>query len=201
MDATTIAPHCTGIMVADRMATLARTLAGIFAEKTIVDYRRPVAPYHRLAPGVHLGFEPTGTVEIETRPKDDFTRSPDACLDTLVVDYRKPSRWLTIEAEFGWPELAGAQQFHVGVYARPDRTVTCRVALRIPAGGEAREDFEDVVLCELALAPDRRSAHGRGRLGLPPRPEPPSRPPKLLVFFDARDDLHLPLDYLTAYFA
>jgi hypothetical protein len=183
------------------MPTLARILTRIFAEKTLVELRRDVAPYHQLAPGVHLGFEPSGLVGLETRPKDDFTRSPDACLNTLVVDYRGPSRWLTIEAEFGWPELAGARQFQIGLHARPDRDVTCRVVLRIPRGGEDSEDFEDVVLCELALARERRSAHGRGNLGLLPLGAPPARPPKLLVFFDAGDDLHMAIDSLTAYFA
>jgi hypothetical protein len=183
------------------MAPLARILTRIFAEPTLVELRRDVAPYHQLAPGVHLGFEPSGRVELETRPKDDFTRSPDACLDTLVVHYRRPSRWLTIEAEFGWPELAGATQFQIGLYARPDRSVICRVVLRIPTGGEDSQDFEDVDLCELTLAREGRSAHGRASLGLQPPAEPPSRPPKLLVFFDASDDLHLAIDYLTAYVA
>ena len=183
------------------MATLNRKLTQIFAEKTLVELRRHVAPYHQLAPGVHLGFEPSGRVEIEMRPKDDFTRSPDACLNALRVDYRGPSRWLTIEAEFEWPELADAQQFQIGIYARPDRDVTCRVVLRIPRGGEDSQDFEDIALCELALAREGRSAHGRGSLGLELPAEPSSRPPKLLVFFDASDDLCLAIDYLTAYFA
>jgi hypothetical protein len=188
-------------MAADHMATLAATLTRLFAEKTLVARRCQVAPYHQVAEGVTLGFEPSARVELETRPKDDFTRSPDACLVTQVVHYRGPSRWLTVEAELDRSELAGARRFQVGLYARPDRDVTCRVVLRIPTGGEDNKDFTDIALCELVLAVEGRSAHGQGTLEEPVPGEAASRPPKLLVFFDPTADLHLVLDYLTAYFA
>jgi len=183
------------------MTTLAQTLARLFAEKTLVTFRRPMAPYDTLAPGVRLGFEPSARVEVETRPKDDFTRSPDQSLVTVAVDCRGPSRWLTLEAEFDWEELAGTEQFQVGLYARPDRTVSCRAVLRLPGAAENGEDFEDVTLCELELTREGRSAHGQGRFGVEfPAAARPSGPPKLLIFFGTGDDLHVDIDYLIAYF-
>ena len=151
---------------------------------------------------MHLGFEPSGRVELETRPKDDFTRSPDACLDTLVVDYRGPSRWLTIEAEFGWPELAGAHQFQIGLYARPDRDVTCRVVLRIPSGRRGQPGLRG-----------RRPLRARARPGRGVRPTAggawachrrPSRRldrPSSSSSSTPVTTSHLAIDYLTAYFA
>jgi hypothetical protein len=133
------------------------------------------------------------------RPKDDFSRSPDQCLNTLVLDYQGTSRWLTIEAVLDWAELSGAGQYQIGLYGRPDRLLNCRVVLRVPRGEDATEDFR---CCDLVLSPEGRSAHGRGQLRqLDLNTLNQGGQPKLLFFFDTNADLHLELDYLTAWFA
>ena len=133
------------------------------------------------------------------RPKDDFSRSPDRCLNTVILDYKGPSRWFTIEVPVSRDELSGAGQYQVGLYGRPDRELHCRVVLRVPQDETTAEDFR---CCDLVLAPEGRSAHGRGQLNRPGKGIPDhGHQPKLLFFFDANQDLHLELDYLTAYFA
>jgi glycosyltransferase involved in cell wall biosynthesis len=177
---------------------LAHRLVGLFTEKLLVGVRRTVTAYEDLAPGVHLGFETTAAVQLEMRPKTDFSRSPDACLNTLVLDYRGPSRWLTIESAVPWAEVAGARQFQVEIHGRARRSLGCRVVLRLPKNDEA---FEDATLCDLTLGPDGRPAHGRGSLPIaPPVPRPDGTEPKLLFFFAAAADIHLELDFLNAYF-
>jgi hypothetical protein len=178
---------------------VAQCLTGLFSEQVLVGVRQAVVPYRDVVPRVHLGFEDSARVTFEMHPKEDFSRSPDKCLNTVVLDYRGPSRWFTIEAPVSWAELGGAGQYQVGIYGRPNRELHCRVVLRVPQGDGANEDFR---CCDLVLAPEGRPAHGRGQLKrLDMNTADAGRQPKLLFFFDANQDLHLELDYLTAYFA
>jgi glycosyltransferase involved in cell wall biosynthesis len=179
---------------------LRQRLVRLFGEKLLVGVRRTATAYEDLAPGVHLGFEPSAAVAVEMRPKEDFSRSPEACLNTLRFDYRGPSRWLTIESVVPWTELAGARHYQVGVHGRAQRTLACRVVLRLPSGDDG---FEDTTLCDLSLVPEGRPAHGRGSLpgtlSVHARGRA-STTPKLLFFFDAGADVHFELDFLNAYF-
>ncbi|MDH3979732.1 MAG: glycosyltransferase [Gammaproteobacteria bacterium] len=180
-------------------ASLAQSLVGLFSEQVLVGVRRTVEPYSNVVPRVHLGFEDTAAVALEMRPKEDFSRSPDRCLNTAVLDYRGASRWFTIEAPVSWAELEGAGQYQVGLYGRPNRLLNCRVVLRVPNGDGTTEDFR---CCDLVLTPEGRSAHGRGQLKrLDMSTLDQGRQPEMLFFFDTNSDLHLELDYMTAYFA
>ena len=179
--------------------SLAQSLTGLFSEQLLVGVRQTAVPYRDVVPRVHLGFEASATVAFEMRPKDDFSRSPDQCLNMVVLDYHGPSRWLTIGAALSWAELSGAEHYQIGLYGRTNRLLHCRVMLRVTRGNGATEDS---CLCNLVLSPEERSVHGHGQFK---RPEPntldQSGQPRVLFCFDANTDLHLELDYLTAYFA
>ena len=186
------------VQTTDRIS-LAQSLTGLFSEQLLVGVQQTAVPYLNVVPNVHLGFEASATVAFEMRPKDDFSRSPDQCLNTVVLDYQGPSRWLTIGAALSWAELSGAEHYQIGLYGRPNRLLHCRIVLRVQHGDGANQDF---CLCNLELSPEGRSAHGRGQLKrLEPNTLDQSGQPKVLFCFDANTDLHLELDYLTAYFA
>jgi len=191
--------HNENLVQTTNRISLAQSLAGLFSEQVLVGVRQTVVPYLDVVPRVFLGFEASATVALEMRPKDDFSRSPDQCLNTVVLDYQGPSRWLTIGAALSWAELCGAEHYQICLYGRPNWLLHCRVVLRVPNGDGTTEDS---CLSDLVLSPEVHSAHGRGQFNrLEPNTLDQNGQPKLLFFFDANTDLHLELDYMTAYFA
>lgn len=178
---------------------LNHALTEFFAERVPVAVRTAILPYRDIVSRVQLGFESSATVELEMRPKDDFTRSPDQCLNTIILDYRGQSRWLTIEVSMDWAELQLVDRYQVGIYARPNRPVGCRVALRIQRNDGTFKDFS---ICKLVLAPSDRAAHSHGHFQPPVADEFGSQSqPKLMFFMDSDADLQLVVDYLRVYFA
>jgi hypothetical protein len=151
--------HAGDLVEATHTPSLARNLMSLFSEKVLVGVRRTVVPYHDVVPRVQLGFEPAATVELEMRPKDDFSRSPDQCLNTLVLDYQgQVMADHRVCLHLGG--TIGVERYQVGI-ARPDRPLRCRVVLRI----RMARRVPGFPLCNWRS--QRGARHGRGRLGLP----------------------------------
>ena len=148
---------------------------------------------------MQIGFEPSATVHLTVQPKDDFGRSPDNCLNAIVLNFSGSSRWLTLEFPLSWEEFRNAHRFQLGVYAQSDRPVVGEAVLRLPGpdGDTVDHRFADFLLADTA-----RSAHQRGEFVLPDlsRVDANQRP-KLILFFDTKANLTLRIDYLTVYFA
>jgi hypothetical protein len=158
-----------------------------------------IDPHSDIIPGAQVGCEPTANVSLAVYPKQDFSRSPDGCLNTLSLRFSGPSRWFTVELEVGWEEFRFATQYQLGMYLQPDRDLDGRVALRLPlkAGGTVDHGFST-----FRLRTVERSHHRSGPLDMSNLEETdPNRRPKLIFFFDSSADLALRIDYLTLYFA
>jgi hypothetical protein len=174
-------------------------LTGFFCQPIPVRLRQEVEPYKQLAPGVHIGFEKGADVHLTVEPKIDHSVSPEACLNTVRLSYSGASQFFTLEAFGSWSDLSGMQRYQLGVYAMPDRTVSCRAVLRLPRKGG---DFVDQQFSAFELRPDERACNPSGPLLLPEDLEVDrDRKPQLLIFFDTRHDLEVRLDYINLYFA
>ena len=182
-----------------RPAARETALATLFSEPMVAASEQAVKPYSEIVPGVQIGFETTARVLVTVQPKQDFSRSPDSCLNVLTISFSGTSRWLTLEVALDWEQLRDAGQYQFGLYAQPDRTVIGKAVLRFArkAGGVIDHRF-----AELRLSETGRSCHRRGPLRLPDLSEADKdRRPRLLFFFDSKSDLTLRVDYLTIYFS
>lgn len=174
-------------------------LTGFFCQPMAGRLREPVERYRPLSPGVHLGFETSAEVRLTVEPKTDHTLSPETCLNTLRLSYSGASRFLSLEAYGSWADFSGAQRYQLGVYAVPDRRVSCRAVLRLPKKGGG---FVDQQFSSFELHPNERARNPSGPLLLPEELEMDrERKPQLLIFFDTQSDLELRLDYINLYFA
>jgi hypothetical protein len=173
-------------------------LIGFFSQPITARVPQPVRPYTPLSTGVHLGFEEGANVQLSVEPKLDHSLSPEACLNTVTLRYGGGSRYLSLEAYCSWLDFAGAQRYQLGIYAEPDRVVSCQAVLRLPQkGGEF-----DVPLSTFDLRPDDRACNPSGSLRLPDDREiDRERYPLLLLLFDTERDLQIRLDYINIYFA
>jgi hypothetical protein len=191
---------------------LHRDILGSSGEKATLDARilqlfsrdhatgaRALKPYEYVVPGVQIGFEAGAAVTFEAKPKLDFSRSPDQCPSTVLLDFHGSSNWLTLEIDFDWPEIGDAREFQLGLYATANRAVSCRAVVRLPLGGAKYTDHQFV---NFNLPAGARAANRHGPLNVENWSEVPRDvAPRLLLFFDTASDLHLQLDYLTVYFS
>jgi glycosyltransferase involved in cell wall biosynthesis len=191
--------HMTMLQSQGRTVPHETALGVLFSEPMLAASEVAVKAYSDIVPGVQIGFEPTGSVLITLQPKQDFSRSPDSCLNMLSMSFSGTSRWLTLELALGWEQLRDSTRYQFGLYAQPDRPVTGKAVLRLPrkAGGTFDHRF-----AELRLSETGRSCHRSGALRLPDLSETdPERRPRLLFFFDSKANLTLRVDYLTLYFS
>jgi glycosyltransferase involved in cell wall biosynthesis len=194
-----ISLHMSMLRSQARPAARETALSTLLSEPMIAASEQAVKPYSAIVPGVQIGFEPTGKVLITVQPKQEFSRSPDSCLNVLTISFSGTSRWLTLEVALDWEQLQDASQYQFGLYAQPDRTVIGKAVLRFArkAGGVIDHRF-----AELHLSETGRSCHRRGALRLPDLSEADKdRQPRLLFFFDSKSDVTLRVDYLTIYFS
>jgi glycosyltransferase involved in cell wall biosynthesis len=180
-------------------ATRETALAALFSEPMVAASEQSVTPYSQIIPGVQIGFEPTAKVFVTVQPKQEFSRSPDTCLNTLTINFTGTSRWLTLEVVLSWGQLQAADRYQFGLYAQPNRTAVGKAVLRFARKGGGMIDHR---FAELRLSSSDRSCHRRGALRLPDLSEADKdMPPKLLFFLDSKSDLTLRVDYLTVYFS
>jgi hypothetical protein len=177
--------------------SLIKSLTNLFADP-IATTEGKVAPYASIQPGVEVGFESTATVRLRSIPKENFRDSPDSCLNTLFLDFKEPSQWLTLEVGFSWEEIQGAKSYQLGLYGLANRPVTLRAALRFPRQGGQSSDHMFAV-CSLPRGERALNASGALEITFPIDADR-GRQPKLLLALDTSGDLNLRLDYLTAYF-
>jgi len=176
-----------------------RALATLFSRPMLDPSETAVKAYSDIAPGVQIGFEPSGSATLAVEPRRDFSHSPAHCLNTFTLRYSGKSRWFTLELALDWEELRNVDRYQIGLYVRADREAPGHVVLRLPriAGGAV-----DHRLADFRLAPEERSCHCSGPLAWRGLSDPDAkRRPKLIFFFDPASNLALKFDYLTAYFA
>jgi hypothetical protein len=171
-------------------------LSHLFAQP--LDVTGEVAPYTSIQPGVQLGFEPSGKVDIVAKAKTSFGDSPDSCSNTLLLRFRAPSRWLTVETLFGWEEIDETRSYQLGFYGTANRALTVRASLRIPRKQGGSSDFL-IGTGHLPMGEKAVSISGDFEIEDPESIDR-NRDPKLLLALDTVGDLDLRLDYLTAYF-
>jgi peptidoglycan/xylan/chitin deacetylase (PgdA/CDA1 family) len=187
------------LSIASASTKIQTTLLGLFNAPVTNKESQRVEPYQKLAPGVLIGFERDATVNLTVEPKLDQTVSPPECLNTLNLDYSGTSRFLTLEADAVWSEIAIAERYQLTVCAEPDRRVDCLAKLRLhrKEGG-----FHDLTFSEFDLQPGLKTARQSGALKLPDLTEyDTTRPPRLLIFFDTKRDMKLEFNYINLYFA
>lgn len=171
----------------------ARSLAGWSSAGDRASGRKQIEAGYEVVPGMRIGFEPSASVEVELQCTHENPVEPEGEVRTVALDYRGPSRWLTIEAELGWPELSEAGRYEITLTGRADRPLHCRVMLRVPRG----DTFVDHRLCDLLLSPEQRSARGWGRFNRPRvKGADTSGSPKAIFFLDPAQDLHAELDQI-----
>jgi glycosyltransferase involved in cell wall biosynthesis len=186
-------------LLRERSASHERALATLFSEPVLDSSEISLKAYSGIAPGVHIGFEPSGAATFIIEPRRDFSHSPAHCLNTFTLRYSGKSRWFTLEIALDWEELHDVDRYQMGLYVRPDREAPGHVVLRLPGAAGGATDHR---LVDFRLSPEERSCHCCGSLSLPePADRDPKRRPKLIFFFDPTSDLALKFDYLTTYFA
>lgn len=174
-------------------------LTGFFCQPIPARLRQSVEAYAPLSPGVHFGFQKGADVQLTVEPKMDHSLSPENCLNTVTIRYTGASQFLALEAYCSWSDLSGAQRYQLGVYALPDRNVSCQAMLRLPKKGGDAVDYQ---FSSFDLRPEERACNPSGPVVLPEDFEVDrERDPQLLIFFDTQHDLELRLDYISIYFA
>jgi hypothetical protein len=181
-----------------RNRTAEKAITALFSQPLLGAVDAPLKAYVDLVPGVQIGFEPGASAQLSVRPKQDFSRSPDYCLNTVTLRFSGTSRWFTFEVQADWAEFQNCSRFQIGLYCSTDRVAAGHIVLRLPRKGGAI----DHRLADFRLTPDGRCCHRSGALNIPSLSDADlQRRPKLIFFFDTTSDLTLDLDYLTAYFA
>ena len=61
-------------------------LGALFSDRCCPERKKSSKPFSDIAPGMQIGFEPTGSVLLTVQPKQDFSRSPDRCLNAVTID-------------------------------------------------------------------------------------------------------------------
>jgi hypothetical protein len=174
-------------------------LLGFFCQPVPASLRQLVEPWQTVSRRVQIGFEPTAEVQLTVEPKPDHSLSPEACLNTVTITYSGQSQYLCLAAWCTWADVEAAQRYQLGVYGVPNRTVSCRAALRLPEKGGTDRDVE---LSLFTLRPEERACNPSGPVLLPGDMEVDrERYPMLVIRFDTRLDLEIRLDYISVYFA
>jgi len=174
-------------------------LTGFFCQPIPARLRQSVEAYAPLSPGVHFGFQKGADVQLTVEPKMDHSLSPENCLNRLRSDTREPASFWPLRPYCSWSDLSGAQRYQLGVYALPDRNVSCQAMLRLPKKGGDAVDYQ---FSSFDLRPEERACNPSGPVVLPEDFEVDrERDPQLLIFFDTQHDLELRLDYISIYFA
>ena len=179
--------------------TLQKKLTMLFALPVTGRSSRILPPGTEISPGVRLSFAEGAQVCLTIEPKADHSLSPDTYVNTVELMFSGESPWLALEVTPEWSDLFSAERFQLCLYGRPNRTVSCEAALRLPR--LSGSPFE-VSLAKFVLRSDDRNAVLSGELPLPDFVElDTGAPPQLLLFFDTEAELSLVLHYLNAYFA
>jgi peptidoglycan/xylan/chitin deacetylase (PgdA/CDA1 family)/SAM-dependent methyltransferase len=178
---------------------LQKRLCALFQQPVTGRTSRELDSYAEIGPGIVVGFENTANVLLTVEPKRDHAVSPETHLNTVELAFRGTSRWFSIELVLDWADISSAKRYQISVFARPSRTVSCQMALRLPRkDGQTR----DLNVAQFELASEGRNANKSGELQLPDFVElDTQKVPKLLVFFDSKEDLILKLNYMNIYFA
>jgi hypothetical protein len=190
--------HMAILQCPNRAGICGESLAALFSDPMLAGTETTIKPYCEIVPGIQIGFEPTGTVLLSVRAKENFSRSPDNCLNTIVLNFSGTSRWLTVELLMSWQEFKDATRYQLGLYAQPDRSLTGDAVLRLPLRAGVTVDHR---LAEFRLSELQRNCNPSGAISLPDLSEAdPAGKPRLIFFFDSKSDLVLRLDYLAIYF-
>jgi hypothetical protein len=193
-----VALHSAMLMACPSRSSADAALARLFGQPVLGPVESVITPYADISPGVKVGFEPGANVTMTVRPKEDFCRSPDSCINTFAISYSGSSRFLTIEVALAWEDLQGTERFQLGVYARPSRNVSCRSVVRLAAADDAHTDAR---LVDFALSPDARAFRHSGPIVLAEKVvQSRDHAPRLILFFDTEAELTLHFDYLTVHF-
>jgi len=180
-------------------ASVQRHLTDLFCMPITDDAGADIQRYQQISPGVHFGFEDSSSARLIVRPKQNYTASPETCLNSLDIAFSGASRWFTLEAMCSWTELAAAERYQLSLTAEPDRAIRCQAVIRLP---QRDGSFSDHGFASLELQPGRRAAVSAGELKLPDLgTADTSKAPMLLLFFGTEDALRLRLDYINIYFA
>ena len=197
-----------GEFVSLHMAMLGRPAAPALARRPSLHFsptrclpalKGPSKPIQTLFRAYRLDSSPTSAVLLAVESKQDFSRSPDSCLNTITISFSGTSRWLTLELAISWEEFRDASRYQFGLYAQPDRSLPGQAVLRLPlkAGGTVEHRLAEFRLSEL-----ERNCNRSGVLALPDLSEVDAAgKPRLIFFFDSKSSLTLRFDYLAIYFA
>ena len=171
-----------------RIGTAEKAITALFSQPLLGAVDAPLKAYVDLVPGVQIGFEPGASAQLSVRPKQDFSRSPDYCLNTVTLRFSGTSRWFTVEVQADWAEFQNCSRFQIGLYCSTDRVAAGHIVLRLPRKGGAI----DHRLADFRLTPDGRCCHRSGALNIPSLADADlQRRPKLIFFFDSASDLTL----------
>ena len=163
-----------------RNGTAEKAITALFSQPLLGAVDAPLKAYVDLVPGVQIGFEPSASAQLSVRPKQDFSRSPDYCLNTVTLRFSGTSRWFTFEVQADWAEFQNCSRFQMGLYCSTDRVAPGHIVLRLPRKGGAI----DHRLADFRLTPDGRCCHRSGALNIPSFSDADlQRRPKLIFFF------------------
>jgi peptidoglycan/xylan/chitin deacetylase (PgdA/CDA1 family) len=179
--------------------TLQKKLTMLFAQPITGRSSRIVTPGAEISPGIAVSFDEGGRVAVSVEPKTDHSLSPDSYLNTVELDFSGESPWLVLEVALDWKDVASAERFQASLYGRPNRTVSCQLALRLPRHSGAPLE---IGLAKFMLRSDERNAVASGEVPMPDFVElDTGATPHLLVFFDTEAALSLIIHYMNVYFA
>lgn len=193
-----VALHTDILRAEGEQKLLSTSLTELFSEKLANGTARSLNPYEEVAPKVRIGFEKGATVAFTARRKEDFSRSPDRCLNTIFIDFSGTSEWLTLEFPISWNEVVNVANFQLGIYSEQDRKVQCRAVVRSMARNGPHVDH---VFASLDLPEIGRSANRSGEIKLPTTfNSTDASELRLILFIDTKSSLVMRLDYLSIYF-
>jgi hypothetical protein len=179
---------------------LQQCLTALFNMPLTAEEPLSVKPQQQICPSWRMNFEPSAAVSVAVHPKRSHALSPENCRNSIEIAFSGRSRWLSLETEFSWSEIAGAERYQLSLAMQADRALTVHIGLRFfPRQG----GFGDHALAALPLDPQSPSAVRAGPLNLPDLAAIKTELPPLLVlsFAPPEDGLRFRLDYLNLYFA
>ena len=175
--------------------SLQQKLLTLFTQPVTGATSRALVPYQEVSPGIRIGLDPDGRLELTVAPKRVYNASPEACLNTLYL-LLGGRGWFSLAVSLAASEVANARRYQFGLSAQASRPLTCRLVLRQPL----REGHKDTSLDQFSMHPDQRSYNLSGELAQPIEAAAADRV-MFIVIFEADSRLDFALNYLNLYFA